>query len=154
MNGVAEGTFKPYGSLSRAMIVTILYRQEGSPYASGSGFRDVPSNQYYNAAVAWASENGIVNGYIDGSFRPNDAVSMQEMLTIFYRYAQKKSMKTDGYTNLNSYRDGSRVGSYAQTAFQWALANKLMIPLSTYLYPTEDADRGEAAIALKALNQL
>ena len=79
---------------------------------------------------------------------------MQEMLTIFYRYAQKKSMKTDGYTNLNSYRDGSRVGSYAQTAFQWALANKLMIPLSTYLYPTEDADRGEAAIALKALNQL
>ena len=100
------------------------------------------------------SENGIVNGYIDGSFRPNDAVSMQEMLTIFYRYAQKKSMKTDGYTNLNSYRDGSRVGSYAQTAFQWALANKLMIPLSTYLYPTEDADRGEAAIALKALNQL
>ena len=154
MNGVAEGTFKPYGSLSRAMIVTILYRQEGSPYASGSGFRDVPSNQYYSAAVAWASENGIVNGYIDGSFRPNDAVSMQEMLTIFYRYAQKKSMKTDGYTNLNSYRDGSRVGSYAQTAFQWALANKLMIPLSTYLYPTEDADRGEAAIALKALNQL
>ena len=77
------------------MIVTILYRQEGSPYASGSGFRDVPSNQYYSAAVAWASENGIVNGYIDGSFRPNDAVSMQEMLTIFYRYAQKKSMKTD-----------------------------------------------------------
>lgn len=73
------GTFKPYGSLSRAMIVTILYRQEGSPYASGSGFRDVPSNQYYSAAVAWASENGIVNGYIDGSFRPNDAVSMQEM---------------------------------------------------------------------------
>lgn len=72
------------------MIVTILYRQEGSPYASGSGFRDVPSNQYYSAAVAWASENGIVNGYIDGSFRPNDAVSMQEMLTILLSLCSEK----------------------------------------------------------------
>ena len=62
MNGVAEGTFKPYGSLSRAMIVTILYRQEGSPYASGSGFRDVPSDAYYADAVAWAAEEEITGG--------------------------------------------------------------------------------------------
>lgn len=154
MNGVAEGTFKPYGSLSRAMIVTILYRQEGSPYASGSGFRDVPSNQYYSAAVAWASENGIVNGYIGGSFRPNDAVSMQEMLTILLSLCSEKEYE-DRRLHKSQFLPRRQSGRQLRTdAFQWALANKLMIPLSTYLYPTEDADRGEAAIALKALNQL
>ena len=155
MNGVSSTQFKPAGSLSRAMIVTILYRQEGSPSVYGStGFRDVSSGQWYSDGVAWAAKNGIVNGYGNGTFGPNDNVSREQMVTILYRYAQRKGIDTSGSGSLSRYPDAGNISSYAEIPYRWAIAEGVIDPLTSNLYPALYAFRGEAAVAFKALNEI
>ena len=155
MNGVSLTRFEPVGSLSRAMIVTILYRQEGSPSVSGAaGFLDVPSGQWYSAGVAWAAKNGIVNGYGNGSFGPDDNVSREQMLTILYRYAQQKGIDTSARGSLSRYPDAGNISSYAEIPYRWAIAEGVIAPLTSNLYPAMYAFRGEAAVAFKALNEI
>ena len=88
MRGTGDTMFSPESTTTRAMIVTILHRLEGLPAAAGEQYADVPGGQYYTDAVAWASENGIVNGYGNGRFGPNDAITREQMATILYRLAQ------------------------------------------------------------------
>ena len=155
MNGVSLTRFEPVGSLSRAMIVTILYRQEGSPSVSGAaGFLDVSSGQWYSAGVAWAAKNGIVNGYGNGSFGPDDNVSREQMLTILYRYAQQKGIDTSARGSLSRYPDAGNISSYAEIPYRWAIAEGVIAPLTSNLYPAMYAFRGEAAVAFKALNEI
>ena len=154
MNGVSATEFDGYGNLSRAMIVTILYRQEGSPSVSSSGFSDVPAGKWYTAGVAWAAKNGMVNGYGNGKFGPEDDVTVEQMAAILYRYAQYKGISTSKLANTSGYSDFSRVSSWAQTSVRWALANAVIIPINTSIYPTAKASRGEAAIAFKGLNEI
>ena len=90
MNGTSLTTFGPDVNITRGMIVTILYRLDGEPAASVSNFTDVPANAYYTDAVAWAAENGIVKGYDDGAFGPDDDVTMEQFAAILYRYAAYK----------------------------------------------------------------
>ena len=88
MSGVSENTFAPAAKVSRAMLVTILYRQAGNPSVqTASVFQDVPENAWYGSAAAWAAENGIVNGYTDGRFGPNDPITREQLATILWRYA-------------------------------------------------------------------
>ena len=155
MNGVSLTRFEPVGSLSRAMIVTILYRQEGSPSVSGAaGFLDVPSGQWYSAGVAWAAKNGIVNGYGNGSFGPDDNVSREQMLTILYRYAQQKGIDTSARGSRSRDPDAGNISSYAEIPYRWAIAEGVIAPLTSNLYPAMYAFRGEAAVAFKALNEI
>ena len=90
MNGTSATAFSPNGTTSRAMIVTILYRLEGQPAVAAGSFTDVAAGQYYTSAVAWASQNGIVEGYGNGAFGPNDAITREQLAVILYRYAQYK----------------------------------------------------------------
>ena len=86
MNGTSKTTFSPQRTTTRGMIVTILHRMEGEPSAAAAVFSDLAETSYCGAAVAWASQNGIVTGYDDGTFRPNALITRQQLAAILYRY--------------------------------------------------------------------
>ena len=123
MQGTSATTFNPAASTSRGMIATILYRIEGSPAVSGNQFSDVKASDYFANAVSWAAKNGIVNGYGDGTFKPNQPISREEMAAMVYRYAQYKNYDVSARADLSKYTDASTISSYALTAMQWVNCN-------------------------------
>lgn len=146
MAGTGDNLFSPNVTTSRGMIVTILYRLDGSPSASSAGFTDVTSGQWYTDAVNWAAANDIVAGYGNGLFGPNDTVTREQMAVILYRYAQYKGYDTSASNSLNGYTDVGGVSSWALTAMQWANAEGLINGTSgTTLSPTNGATRAEVA---------
>lgn len=146
MAGTGDNLFSPNVTTSRGMIVTILYRLDGSPSASSAGFTDVASGQWYTDAVNWAAANDIVAGYGNGLFGPNDTVTREQMAVILYRYAQYKGYDTSASNSLNGYTDVGGVSSWALTAMQWANAEGLINGTSsTTLSPTSGATRAEVA---------
>ena len=147
MNGVGNGKFAPDGTTSRGMIVTVLYRLEGEPAVSAASFSDVAADAYYTKAVAWASANGIVTGYGNGKFGPNDAITREQFAAILYRYAQYKKydVSVGENTNILSYNDAQSVSSYAVPAIQWACGAGVMNGSSGYLTPKSGATRAQAA---------
>ena len=147
MNGVGNGKFAPDGTTSRGMIVTVLYRLEGEPAVSAASFTDVAADAYYAKAVAWASANGIVTGYGNGKFGPNDAITREQFAAILYRYAQYKKydVSVGENTNILSYNDAQSVSSYAVPAIQWACGAGVMNGSSGYLTPKSGATRAQAA---------
>lgn len=146
MSGTGDNLFSPNVTTSRGMIVTILYRLDGSPSASSAGFTDVTSGQWYTDAVNWAAANDIVAGYGNGLFGPNDTVTREQMAVILYRYAQYKGYDTSASNSLNGYTDVGGVSSWALTAMQWANAEGLINGTSgTTLSPTNGATRAEVA---------
>lgn len=121
MNGTSDTTFSPDGTTTRGMIVTILYRQAGSPEAAAwSPFQDVDPNQYYAAPIAWAAWNGIVNGKTATSFGPNDPITREQMAAILYRYAKDQGMDVSQRGNLAQFSDQGRISTYAREALSWA----------------------------------
>lgn len=121
MNGTSDTTFSPNGTTTRGMIVTILYRQAGSPEAAAwSPFQDVDPNQYYAAPIAWAAWNGIVNGKTATSFGPNDPITREQMAAILYRYAKDQGMDVSQRGNLAQFSDQGRISAYAREALSWA----------------------------------
>lgn len=150
MAGTGEGCFSPDLTTSRGMIVTILYRLEGSPAVSGgAAFADVTSGQWYSDGVAWASANGIVTGYTNGSFGPNDTITREQMAAILYRYARCKGCDVSARAQLNSYSDASQVASYATESMSWAVGSGLITGTSgTTLSPAGSATRAQAAVIL------
>lgn len=120
MNGVSNDSFSPQSNTSRAMIVTILWRMEGSPASkTDNSFSDVVSDAYYEDAVIWASEEGIVNGYGDGIFGPDDLITREQLAAILYRYMGSPA-QTDG--GLDAYSDVDKISSYAVEAMGWAVS--------------------------------
>lgn len=109
MAGTGNNQFSPNVTTTRAMIVTILYRLENQPAAGSSNFTDVPADQWYTNAVAWAAANGIVGGYGDGRFAPNDIITREQMAAILYRYAQYKGYDVGNTGDLSRYVDASQV---------------------------------------------
>ena len=105
MNGITATTFGPSVTTTRGMIVAILWRQEGQPAAADSTFTDVAGHMYYAEAIAWAEENGIVNGVSDTEFAPDRAITREEMAAILYRYAEYKGYDTTGRADLSAYTD-------------------------------------------------
>ena len=152
MNGVAEGTFAPNSTTDRAMLVTILYRLENEPATSGSSFADVPSGQWYTDAVAWAAENGIVNGVTATTFAPNRPITREQMAAILYRYAAWKGCDVSGQVDLSGYTDADSVSTYAKEALAWANAEGLITGVTgTTLRPAGSAVRAQAATILMRL---
>lgn len=127
MNGISVCAFAPEGPLSRAMIVSVLYRMEEQPAISGaSTFTDVLPEQWYADAVLWATETGLVNGYGDGRFGPEDNVTRQQLVTLFYRYAQYKDLPLTDGAALDSFTDAALIAPYAQDACAWGVASGLI----------------------------
>ena len=152
MKGTSDTTFSPNLALSRAMLVTMLYRLESEPEVSAdASFSDVSSDAYYAKAVAWAKEEGIVNGVTTTTFAPNDDVSRQELATILYRYAQMKGYDTtlsDG-DGLGAFVDQSDISAYAQEAFAWAVDKTIVSGIGdSTLAPADGATRAQAAAML------
>ena len=152
MQGVSEDIFQSGTTTTRGMIATILYRMEGEPAVkNASSFRDVADGMYYSKAIVWAAANGIVNGYADGSFQPDQTISREQMAAILYRYAQYKGcdVSVGEDTNILSYTDATQVATYAVPAFQWAVgAGIINGTTASTLSPKGSATRGQVAAIL------
>ena len=147
--GTSDTTFSPNAAMTRAMLVTVLYRLEGEPAVSGrSGFSDVTFNSYYEDAVTWAADNGIVNGTSITTFSPNANVTREQMAAILYRYAQYKKYNTAASSSLNGFTDQASVSSYATDSLEWAVAEKLVNGSAGKLMPTGNATRAQVAAIL------
>lgn len=152
-NGLFSGTdsrsFSPNASMTRAMLVTVLYRLEGEPAGTGSSsFSDVCSGSYYEKAVAWAAANGIVTGTGSTSFSPDAKVTREQLAAILYRYAQYKKLDTDAGAKLDSFSDAGNVSGYASEALSWAVSEGLINGASGRLMPKGDATRAQVAAIL------
>lgn len=149
MNGVSDTAFAPGVTTSRGMIATILYRMEGEPKVCGSSFNDVEAGSYYEKAVIWAAANGIVKGYGDGNFGPNDEITREQIAAILYRYAQYKGYDVSDAASLSDYADAEQISEYAQEAMSWANAMGLINGRpGGILDPKGSATRCEAAAIL------
>lgn len=149
MNGTSDTTFEPENSLTRAMLVTVLYRSAGSPAVTGTDdFSDTVADAYYADAVLWASQQGVVGGYGNGFFGTNDPVSREQMATILWRYAGSPAVSTT-----NRFRDAASIASYAADAVIWADANNIVTPISDGVFaPKSSATRAQVASALMNLD--
>lgn len=150
MAGTAADVFAPNTTTTRAMIVTILYRLEGSPAVTGtSAFVDVPAGQWYTDAVNWAAANQIVKGTSATTFAPNDSITREQMAAILYRYAQYKGYDVTKKVDLSGYSDNGQVSAYAKDALAWANAAKLINGVTnTTLAPQGNATRAQVSAIL------
>lgn len=127
MGGVSSNKFAPNAPTTRAMIVTMLYRLEGSPAVKKSAsFKDVKADSYYNKAVAWAASNKIVKGYGEGKFGPNDKITREQMAAILKSYATYKKYNTSASARISQFKDFGRVSSYAVESVEWAVGENLL----------------------------
>ena len=147
MDGVSAETFAPNATLTRGMIVTILYRMENKPAVTGaSKFTDVDANEWYGAPVAWAAENGIVTGYSETTFGPNDPVTREQLAAILYRYAVYKGMSAvTREQNLSRFTDADQISAYAVPAMNWAVGKGLINGADGKLSPKASATRAQVA---------
>ena len=148
MNGVGNDQFNPEGSMTRAMLVTVLWRYEGEPEAGENTFSDVPNGQWYTKAVAWAAENGIVGGVGNNRFDPNGEITREQMATILFRYAEKKGIDTSKRGSLNIFSDEKQLSAYAKDAVQWAVAEQIINGSDGKLLPQGSATRAQVATIL------
>ena len=148
--GVSETSFDPQGSMTRAMLVAVLHRLEGTPAAIGiSGFEDVPSGTWYADAVAWARESGVVEGYSDTLFGPEDLITREQMATILHRDSERKGQDVSKVVELSRYTDEHEVSDWARQAMSWANAEGLIIGRSeNTLNPKDTATRAEVAMIM------
>ena len=151
MNGVSATRFAPYGSTTRGMIVTILYRMEGQPAVSRDcPFTDVASGSYYERAITWAAANGIVTGYSSTIFAPDANITREQLAAILYRYAVYKGLDVSvgENTNILSYEDFASLSEYAIPAMQWACGAGILYGFGGSLLPDAPANRLQAAAIL------
>lgn len=151
MSETGNGKFSPTLKATRAMVVTILWRLEGSPVVEGEKFTDVLSDVYYADAVLWAS-NGIVDGYGNGEFRPNELVTREQLATILYRYAQSKKCELATGKTLDTFTDAKSVSTYAKSAMEWAVSAGLLEGSNGKLMPKAAATRAQLAAILNRYN--
>ena len=159
MVGTSTMMFSPNAVMSRAMLVTVLYRMNGSPSVAGmtAPFTDVPSGQWYTDAVIWAYNCGVVDGTSPTQFAPAQNVTREQMTKMFYGYAEFMDYNTMAVADLSAFADGGSVSSWAQTMMGWAVANSLIKGVqdgnATYLRPQGVATRAEAAAILHRFDQ-
>lgn len=151
MNGTAATLFSPGNPTTRGMLVTILYRMEGSPQGAGWGpFTDVTPGAYYAQPIAWAAWNGIVNGITSTTFAPDRNVTREQMAAILYRYTAWKEWDVSQQGNLFQFTDWQKVQAYARTPLAWAVASGLIQGKENQrLDPGGPATRAEVATILQ-----
>ena len=147
MKGIGNSQFDPHGVTSRAMIVTILYRLEGEPTVTGANpFSDVKNDTWYTDAVIWAEANGIVSGYGNGKFGPDDDITREQMAKIMYNYAEYKGYDVSARASLASFSDAGKINSWATEEMQWAVAVGLINGMGDgTVAPQGDAERCQVA---------
>lgn len=146
--GTSATTFHPDQAMNRAMLVTVLYRMEKEPAAEGRGksFADVSAGAYYAKAVAWASDKGIVAGYSETQFGPEDTITREQLAVILNRYATYKGYNTSKTADLAAFQDADQISEWARVPVQWANVMKLLNGrTSTTLAPKGSATRAEVA---------
>ena len=142
MKGIGADTFEPDGTMTRAMMVTVLYRMAGSPEVKGSStFTDVPSGQWYSDAITWAQDTGIVLGVLNDKFAPNDFVTREQIATILWRYEGKPAVES----KFDGFKDAGKISSYAKEAMAWAVSEGIFNGDNGNLKPTDNATRAEFA---------
>lgn len=155
MTGLTATAFGPNLSTTRGMIVTILWRMENEPAAKhGCPFADVRRGSYYEQAIAWASENGIVTGFDASTFAPDRAITREQLAAILFRFAAYRGM--DAVTlreNLSSFQDQAAISAYAVSALNWAVGEGLMQGTGDKLEPTGNATRAQVAAMLRRFMQ-
>ena len=152
MRGTGENTFAPDAAATRGMVVTMLYRLEGAPETGTADFSDVAPERYYAQAVAWAAEKGIVKGYGDGTFGPENPVTREQLVAILCRYWAYKGYDTTAQAQLSDFTDAGDVSRYAVGAMNWAVERGLVVGMGDgTLAPKSNATRAQIA---KILTQL
>lgn len=155
MNGVSANLFKPKSPTDRAMVVTILYRMEGSPVVSDPcPFTDVPAGSYYEKAVTWAAQNGIVNGVGGGRFNPKGQIKREQMAAIFCRYAEYLgTFQESDCAMLAGFADCGKVSDWAELSMSWAVGKGIITGISgtdgLYLRPADSTQRCQTAAILR-----
>lgn len=145
MDGVSYYRFAPDATITRGMVVTMLWRMAGEPYESSAGFTDVASGRYYSTAVAWAAKNGIVEGMTSSTFAPDQAITREQLASILYRYARWLGFSGTG-TDISGYTDAGKVSGYAYDAMCWAVRSGVVTGTSAkVLDPQGTATRAAAA---------
>ena len=150
MDGVGDNLFAPNSQTTRAQLVTILYRLAGEPEPGGdSGFSDVAAGIWYTDAVAWAAQNGIVNGVSDTEFAPGDDITREQLAAILYRYAAYQGYDVSQRADLSGFGDAESISGYAQEALSWAHAQGLVLGFEDgSLRPQGTASRAQIAAVL------
>ena len=152
MKGTGEATFAPDEPLTRAMLVTMLYRTEGEPDVTGvSNFDDVEKDSWYEKAVLWAKQNGIVNGVTETEFSPNENITREQIATILHRYENYKKNDTETFetANIDNFDDAEDVSDYAEMSVKWAVGYGLIKgKTSATINPLDNATRAETAAIL------
>lgn len=149
MNGVLDTQFAPQTNLTRAMMAAVLYNLENGSAATSGTFNDVESGQWYADAVNWAAEHGIVNGYEDGTYRPNDNLTREQMAAILHNYAHYKGYALNATADLTQFTDADQVSAWAENVVKWAVGADLLHGVGdNRLSPTGTATRAEVAVIL------
>lgn len=150
VSGVSKTEFAPNSPMTRAQLVTVLYRAAGSPSVTVStNFEDLDVGSYYYSAVVWANVNGIVNGTSDTTFSPDSRLTRQQLAAILYRYARAFGGDTSYTGNLNHFTDRHQVDSYATTPMIWAVSHEIISGTSdTTLSPLSTATRAQVVVIL------
>ena len=150
MTGTSATTFEPNTSLSRAMLVAVLHRLEGSPAASAGDFTDVASGDWYAQAVNWAASVGVVNGFDDGTFQPNAAITREQMAAILRNYAEYKGIDVTASGDLANYSDAASVSDWAKESVAWAVDQGLISGMTVNtLQPQGLSTRAQVAAVLQ-----
>ena len=149
MTGTSATTFEPNTTLSRAMVAQILYNLEGQPTVTGeSTFTDV-SGHWAIDAITWAQKTGVVTGYENNTFRPNQAVTREELAQMLYNYAKYKEITLPALGDLSKFPDGDKVSPWARTAMKWATGLGVINGYEdSTLEPGGDSTRAQAASIL------
>lgn len=158
MYGVSETTFEPNTSVSRAMVVQVLYAMEGKPIPyKNVNFSDVITGKWYEDAINWAAANGIVAGYTDGRFGVNDPVKRQDLVAIMYKYAVYKGYDSKTNGDVSIFADRSSISAYAIDGMKWGVGHGIISGLvngsKTYSEPKATATRAQLAVILKAFDE-
>ena len=152
MNGVGDNRFAPDTPMTRAMLVTVLWRYAGQPVEGTNSFTDVPSNVWYTQAVAWAAENGIVTGIGGGRFNPDGQITREQLAVILYRYCKSIGIDTSDVADITTFPDANQVSGYAIEALSWAVKTGLVTGSAAggkvYLEPRGNATRAQVATIL------
>ena len=152
MTGVSDTEFAPEATTTRAMIVSILARLENVTTAEAAGFADVDDNEWYATAVNWAASVGVVNGYEDNTFRPNTAITREQLAAILMNYASYKGEDVSNRADLSAYSDTATISSWANDVMQWAVAEGLISGVTNdQLQPQSSATRAQVAAILQRL---
>ena len=153
--GMSSTTFEPDTAMTRAMLVTVLWRYEGKPTAPANRFSDVPTNAWYTDAVSWAASVGVVDGVGNNRFDPDGNITREQMAAILYRFSNIKGVGTSSRSSLSSFPDGSKTSSWAIEAVKWTVAEGIIGGSNGKLLPQGNATRAQVAtILMRYINMI